>query len=98
MIKETKVLKEQIIRLKFCDVCGDQIHIGLACHKAVCRYCEKDLCEDCIGDEEETGGDYRIVSCLRCSEIRLSYKSKLDALEKERDEIYKEIRTKCKQK
>ncbi len=63
MITETKIQKDAIVYHKFCDVCGKEIIIGLACSKAKCMYCKKDLCEECIGHEDSTMGDYHDVFC-----------------------------------
>ena len=95
MIKTTKVLKEDVLYEKFCDVCGKKIHIGMACSKAQCQNCKKDLCNDCIGHEENCPGDYREVYCKKCWEIGYSYRTRIDALEAEIDTLYQEWLTKC---
>lgn len=89
MIKETKILKESIERHKFCDVCGTE------CGKAYCQYCKKDLCNDCVGHEED-GGDYRIVYCKKCWDLGNEYRPKIEQLEIEIDKLYIEWQNKCK--
>ena len=66
MIKETKQQQEVIIKKKYCDICETEIERGLACSAAKCEICGRDLCEDCIGWEKNTSGDYREVYCKSC--------------------------------
>jgi len=98
MIKENKILKETTERHKFCDVCGKEISIGLACSAAHCEYCKKDLCEECIGHEEDTWGDYRQVYCKQCWEIGNYYRPLIEKIEKELDQLYQDWQNECKQK
>ncbi len=81
MIEETKTQEEVIKRHKFCDVCGNEISSTMACSRAVCECCGKDLCEKCIGHEDSSCGDYRIVYCKRCWEIGEPYRAVIDELE-----------------
>jgi hypothetical protein len=97
MIKETKSLEEVTKNHKFCDVCGAEIYMGLACNAARCMYCEKDLCDDCVGYEEESSGDYRLVWCKGCWEIGEEYRPKIEQHRVERDELYFEWKIKCKE-
>lgn len=53
----------------YCDDCGAEIQKGLACSKATCLYCKKDLCEICIAHEDQTVGDYRTVYCKTCWDL-----------------------------
>jgi hypothetical protein len=96
MIKETKVLKEETVRHKFCDDCGAKISFRLACSKASCEYCKKDLCEKCVGYEENTMGDYRTVYCKKCWELGNEYRPIIEEHEKEVDRLYEEWQDKCK--
>ena len=96
MIKEKTILKEHTVRQKYCDVCETQIPKGLACWRAHCEYCGKDLCDKCIGHEEETGGDYRIVYCKTCWEIGDEYRPLILELDIKISNLYKEWQTKCK--
>ena len=43
MIKKEKVLVEDYEVHKFCDDCGTEIEIGLACMAAKCAYCGKEF-------------------------------------------------------
>ena len=97
MIKEVKKTKETIVKYKFCDVCGTEIHIGLSCSSAKCYYCDKDICGKCIGNEEETGGDFRHVVCKNCWNIGNEYRPTIERLHKEIETLYEEWRTKCKE-
>lgn len=96
MIKETKIQKEAVEQHKFCDVCGTEIRVGLVCSAARCQYCGKDLCEKCVGHEDETGGDYRNVFCKRCWEIGEQYRPIIEELDKKIEELYKGWQGKCK--
>ena len=82
---------------RYCDDCGKELNWSLQCSKAVCEYCGKMLCEDCIGYEQETGGDYRIVYCKSCSKIYMKYKPQIDETYKEYQRIIKLIQTECKE-
>lgn len=99
MIIETKEQKEVIFTKKrrVCDVCGADIIWVLACSAARCENCKKDLCENCIGHEEDTCGDYREVYCKRCWEIGEPYRFNIDKLEVEVGELYKKWLSKCKE-
>jgi len=96
MIEETKVQKEVVERRKICDVCGNEITSTMACSRAVCEYCGKDLCENCIGHEDSTYGDYRTVYCKRCWEIGERYRPQIEALDERRDKLYESWRDECK--
>lgn len=96
MIKENKVLKEVVERYKFCDNCGIEIRIGLACSVAKCGYCKKDLCEVCIGHEESSWSDYRgEIWCKQCWEFGNEYRPKIELLEKQIEELYEEWQKLC---
>jgi len=97
MIKETRIPSEKIEHRKFCDICDTEIYIGLACSRAECMYCKKDLCETCIGHEEETGGDYRNVWCEKCWTIGNKYRPIIEALNSQTEHLYEEWQTKCKE-
>jgi hypothetical protein len=81
MIKETKVKKEVVEQHLFCDVCGAEIGIGLACSAACCECCRADLCGNCIGHEQNSCGDSRIVWCAECWEIGREYMRRIEKLE-----------------
>jgi hypothetical protein len=91
MIKKITTTKEIVENHKYCDVCEAEIRIGLACSKATCEYCGKDLCDKCIAFEDYTWWDGREVYCEKCNNLRLEYtpkilelQSKIDQLEEER--------------
>ena len=98
MIKETEITKEVTVSEKhrYCDDCGKELHWSLACCSARCEYCKKDLCEKCIGYEENTGGDYRIVYCAECWKIGDEYRPIIEQHEIEIDKLYTEWQDKCK--
>ena len=98
MIKEIKSTKEVVTRIKCCDVCGAEIKHKLACNVLICLYCKKDLCEDCIGHEEETGSDdLRTVWCKQCWDIGNVYRPEIDALTARITALYKEWQDRCKE-
>jgi len=96
MIKEVKKQKEVIERHKYCDVCGTKISIEMACGKAKCEYCGKDLCDKCVGYEESNSGDYRIVYCAECWDIGKDYRPIIKQHEDKVDQLYDEWINKCK--
>jgi len=98
MIKTLQTREEVITQYKYCDICGAEIKPALACSNAICEYCGKDLCEQCIGYEEETGADYRVMWCKRCWNIGICYRPKIEELHKEVEILYGEWREKCKRK
>lgn len=95
MIKEEKIPATKIERHKYCDICRVEIYIGLACSAASCSYCKKDLCEKCIGHEEETPGDYRDVYCKRCWELGEKYRPTIEEYHNKIDELYKLWQDEC---
>lgn len=95
MIRETKIQKEVVERHRFCDVCGTEIALGLACSSARCMYCRKDLCEKCIGHEDPVFGDYRDVFCKKCWDAGEQYRPIIEELRLKIEELYKEWQKKC---
>ena len=91
MIKEEKIMEEKTKYHKFCDICDTEIQIGLACCKAKCTTCGRDLCEKCIGHEDYTGGDYRTVYCKDCWKLgEEEYRERINNLENEVSDLYNE--------
>jgi hypothetical protein len=95
MIKETKTTKEVITTNKYCDVCGDEIIRGMACSVAKCEKCGKDLCNKCVGKENNTMGDYREVYCKVCWEIGEPYRQAIQEHEDTIDKLNEEWSKKC---
>jgi len=95
MIKETSIPSVKIIRQKYCDCCQSEIAIGLACSSAKCLICKKDLCQNCIGHEIETGGDYRDVYCKNCWDIGMPYMVETEKLHNEIEKLNNEWHSKC---
>jgi hypothetical protein len=98
MIKENKVLKEVITNTLFCDDCGVEMKPQYRYQKSQCEYCKKDLCEACVGHEEDTGADYRIVYCKACWKIGDDYRPKIQLLHDQIDELVHEWQQKAKSK
>lgn len=96
MIKEVKQTEEVTIKHKYCDVCGTEIKMGMACSSAKCEICGKDLCDKCIGHEENTLGDYRVVYCKKCWELGTEYRLKISQLESEIDNLSAEWYNRCR--
>ena len=96
MIKRTTELKQVEHARRFCGVCGKELHWELACSVVQCAYCEKDLCDDCVGHEEDTGGDYRVVWCKRCWDVGEEYRPKIEKLETLIESLYDEWQNRCK--
>jgi hypothetical protein len=95
MIKETKTTKELIITHKYCDMCGSEIKRGMACSVAKCEKCGKDLCDKCVGKENNTMGDYREVYCKVCWEIGEPYRIAIQEHEDTIDKLNEEWSKKC---
>jgi hypothetical protein len=99
MIKKEKVLVEDYEVHKFCDDCGTEIKIGLACMAAKCAYCGKDLCKDCIAYEDPSWGDYRgTLWCKDCWDIGEDYRLLIKHHQAEVESLYNEWQTKCKER
>lgn len=96
MKKETKVLKEVIETQEFCDVCGVELSKQLRCDSIHCAYCKKDLCEECVGYEDENWGNYRRGYCKRCWDLGKEYRPWIEKLHEEIEDLYKEWQEKCK--
>ena len=96
VVKISKTTKEVNERHKFCDICGIEISIGLACSAAKCMYCGKDLCEKHIGHEENTYGDYRTVYCENCWKLGELYRPRIEKLQDEIARLYKRWQDDCK--
>ncbi len=95
MIKREKQTQEVTIKHKYCDDCGTEIKTGMICWVANCEICGKDLCDDCIGHEIDTGGDYRIVYCKKCWELGTEYRLKIEQLENEIENLSTEWHKQC---
>lgn len=95
--KIIKVMKEVPEPHRYCDICDNEITIRLACSTARCTYCRKDLCENCIGNEEETPGDYRVVYCKNCWKLGEGYRPRIEELQTRIERLYKEWQDKCKE-
>lgn len=97
MVYETIIVTKEVKeRHKFCDVCKKEININLVCCSAKCIYCGKDLCEEHIGHEEETPGDYRVVYCENCWQLGKFYRPRIEELQNEVTLLYKKWQDDCK--
>lgn len=96
VIKTLKAIKEVDERHKFCDVCGKELDMNLACYSAKCMYCGKDLCEEHIGHEEDTSGDYRVVYCENCWQLGELYRPRIEKLQNEVARLYKRWQDDCR--
>lgn len=88
MYKNILVTKEVMERHKFCGVCDIEIPIGLACSATRCQICQEDICENCIGTEKESAGEYRQVWCKNCWTIGEKYRPKIKELDAEIKKLY----------
>ena len=93
------MIKTEIIEttktIHYCDQCGKQLSHTLACTQAVCSLCGDELCEDCVGNEYNTMGDYRHVYCKTCSDIYNQYKPEIKAHEAAAEALYTTVRVEC---
>ena len=95
MYKKIKVNKEFEEAHKYCDICGVEIPVGLACSAARCQICRKDLCENCIGTEKSTYGDYREVWCVNCWTIGEKYRPAIKELDAKCKKLYDDWYVEC---
>lgn len=95
MIKEEKIIKEEVKYHKYCDICGIEVKIGMACCKAYCVICQRDLCDKCVAHEEHDGGDYRTCYCSDCWTSYEKYKNKIESLEEEISELNEQWHKEC---
>lgn len=96
MIQEFEVTEKTIKRYKYCDDCGKKIERSMACSVATCEACGKDLCDSCVAAEMSTLGDYRVVYCEACYDVKLEYDKIIQPLEDEIERLTDEMREKCK--
>ena len=80
MIKEHVETQTVTVKKRYCDVCGKELKWTLQCEKAKCVLCGKDLCEKCVGYEEETCGDYRRVWCEHCWTVGEPFREEMERL------------------
>ena len=97
MYKKTKVNREFEETHKYCDICGVEIQVGLACSAARCQICRKDLCENCIGTEKSTFGDYREVWCTKCWTFGEKYRPAIKELDDKCKKLYDDWYAECKE-
>lgn len=95
--KAIKVTREVMEPHKYCDACGDEINIDLACSKAKCMYCGKDLCETCVGREEDLWSDSRTVYCKNCWRIGEGFRPEIEELHNKIESLYQEWQDLCKE-
>jgi hypothetical protein len=95
MIKKEQITKVTTVNHKYCDDCGIEIRIDMACSVASCDICGKDLCNKCVAHEESNTGDYRTVYCAKCWVIGTEYRNKIEQLENEIELLSTEWHTKC---
>ena len=98
MIKEKLITVTTTEKRKYCDDCGKEIRIDMACCRAYCEICGKDLCDKCVAAEDSTMGDYRTCYCGSCYDIKEKYQPKINDLEDEIERISELILTECKAK
>ena len=96
MIKETIIKQDVMIKQKFCDDCGMEVIMGMACSVAKCEICGKDLCDSCIGHEDYNWGDYRTVYCKTCWNIGTKYRESIQKLKDKIDNLNDVWYEKCR--
>lgn len=95
--KAIKVTKEIMEPHRYCDVCGEEIEIHLACCKTNCVYCGKDLCENCIAHQEKLWSDTRIVYCKKCWALGEGFRPEIGNLQNKIESLYQEWQDNCKE-
>ena len=94
MQKVTEIKKEVVEKVveRFCDDCGSKLTRGLQCG-VECELCKADLCNKCVGHENNTMGDYREVYCKSCWEIGEKFREKITLLEDEIEKLEERWKT-----
>ena len=95
--KAIKVTKQVMEPHRYCDVCGKEIDISLVCNTARCLHCNKDLCENCIGNEENNYEQHRIVYCEKCWNSGESFRPEIEKLHNKIESLYQEWKDICKE-
>ena len=98
MIKNETIDLLTVIRHVYCDECGIELKRGMQYAVAQCEICGKDLCDDCIGHEVYTMGDYREVYCKSCWDIGEPYRNEIHQLENKIESLYNKWHKGCEKK
>ena len=76
----------------YCDICKTQIKSRYH----VCVICQKDICEKCVGHEDDTIGDYSNYYCKTCWQIGEPFRNKINQLNLDIDKLNDEWLNLCK--
>jgi len=90
MVKIEQITKVSTVKHRYCDFCETKLNSN-----AVCVCCKKDLCHNCIGHDENDGGDYYYFYCQSCWNKGEPYREKIKQLEKEIDILSDEWLKEC---
>lgn len=93
MIKKEEIIDIRIISKVYCDDCGKEIEYG---YRRTCYCCEKDMCDKCLGHEENDAGDYSTYYCLKCWSLGEPYRNKIKELGDQIEQLSDEWLTKCR--
>lgn len=95
MQKVTETKKEVVEKTieRFCDDCNTKLARGLQCGVARCELCKADLCNNCVGHENHTTGDYREVYCKMCWELGAPFREKIGQLEDDIEKLEERWKT-----
>ena len=91
MIKQEQITEVKTISKRYCDDCGKE-----AKYRRTCNCCGKDMCVDCVGHEENDGGDYSDYYCLKCWHLGEPYRDKIKELEEQIEQLNDEWISKCR--
>lgn len=92
-----EVQTTQKVVKRYCDDCSAELHWTMGCERRICEVCGKMLCNKCVAEEVESGGDYHIVYCKSCTDIYKKYKLELDRLDEIRAILTEQYRAEAKQ-
>lgn len=103
--RKVKKMEEVTDIFYYCDICGEEYKLGLACSSGLhrCIVCKRDICIKCSRDNPfyDDWDDSSSAICKDCAEIVEPYKTNLDKLytkyESDKDKIWEDVRKKAKE-
>ena len=103
MEKKKTIITKEIHTDYFCDICKEEIGMGMCFHQMhECNYCGRLMCDKHRTTDllYEGADDYEPHICTECKKICMELVDRIRDLranaEKEEEKIYEELKTLCK--